>query len=144
MSKCRIVYLETAFLILVLTSGAHADAPLGRYVVTSGTVYDNKTKLTWQQSVVSTTYTWSDAKSRCTALGAGWRLPALRELLSIVDYSQSGPAIDRAAFPGTPSLNFWSSSPYAGSATSAWSVSFQNGRGDWESHSTLNYVRCVR
>ena len=62
-----------------------ADAPMGRYTLTNdkmltGTVYDNKTKLTWQQAVPSTTYNWSAAMSYCTgnvgALpGSGWRLP---------------------------------------------------------------------
>lgn len=42
-----------------------------------------------------------------------WRLPTRRELLSIVDYSQMYPAIDREYFPNTPSnKSFWTSNSY--------------------------------
>jgi hypothetical protein len=93
-----------AIIAVALPTSADASAPAGRYVVTNGgtgngTVYDTKTKLTWQQTVSSTTYTWADAKTYCAGVGTslggtGWRLPTLKELQTIVDYSQSNP-IDR-------------------------------------------------
>ena len=39
-----------------------------------------------------------------------WRLPTRLELVSIVDFAAYEPAIDRAAFPGTPAFGFWSGS----------------------------------
>jgi hypothetical protein len=125
----------------------HADAPIGQYTVTSDTVYDTKTKLTWQRAVASSAMTWANAKSYCTALnlgGSGWRLPSMKELQTIVDKTRSNPAIDPTAFPSTPSDYFWSSSPVAGYADGVWSVDFLSG-------DSLNFVvgdalrvRCVR
>jgi Protein of unknown function (DUF1566) len=137
---------------------ADASAPTGRYVVTSGgtdagtgngTVCDTKTKLTWQQTAPSTTYTWANAKTYCAGVGAslggtGWRLPTLKELQTIVDYSQSNPSIDSTAFPSTPVASFWSSSPLAGSSSLAWYVSFVLGDTDSFGISNTNNVRCVR
>jgi hypothetical protein len=143
--KNRIVrHLGTILLTVGLAAVVHADAPGGRFTVTSGSVYDNKTKLTWQQAVSSsTTYSWTDARSHCAALGMGWRLPTVRELLSIVDYRRSGPAVDPIAFSATPSSSFWSASPRVQDPSSAWYVSFQNGSSGWDSASTPYYVRCV-
>lgn len=58
---------------------------------------------------------------------AGWRLPNVKELASIVDGSRNSPAIDILAFPNTSTFFYWTSSPHAGSAVSAWGVSFSGG-----------------
>ena len=147
-------FLAAVAVVVALTASAGANAPAGRYVVTnggtsSGTVYDTKTKLTWQQTVPSTTYTWANAKTYCAGVGAslggaGWRLPTLKELQTIVDYSQSNPSIDSTAFPSTPAHIFWCSSPLAGSAPGAWGVSFYNGYTDNVDVPHTRYVRCVR
>ena len=143
-----------AIIAVTLPTSADASAPTGRYVVTSGgtgngTVYDTKTKLTWQQTVPSTAYTWANAKTYCAGVGAslggtGWRLPTLKELQTIVDYSQSNPSIDSTAFPSTPGNVFWSSSPLAGSSSNAWSVDFGYGYTGNVVVSNPRYVRCVR
>ena len=141
-----------AVVAVVLTTSADASAPAGRYQTTSATVYDTKTRLTWQRpAALSPTATWADAKTFCSLVvgtlvgGTGWRLPTLKELLTIVDYSQAtAPIIDQSAFPGTPSERFWSSSPLAGSSSSAWSVYFYSGCPYQSAVSNLNYVRCVR
>ena len=148
-----------AIIAVTLPTSADADAPAGQYVVTAGgtgngTVYDTKSKLTWQQTVSSTTYTWADAKTHCAGVGAslvgtGWRLPTIKELVTIVDLSRATtPMIDPNAFPGTPpSASFWSSSPAAGSPSLAWYVNF-GGRAYGSANSSyitnaVN-VRCVR
>ena len=147
-----------AIIAVTLPTSADANAPAGRYVVTSGgpdagtgngTVYDTKTKLTWQQTVPSTAYTWANAKTYCAGVGAslggtGWRLPTLKELQTIVDYSQSNPSIDSTAFPSTPAAWFWSSSPLAGSSSFAWLVYFGNGSAYYDGVSATDSVRCVR
>jgi Protein of unknown function (DUF1566) len=147
-----------AVIAVVLPTSAGANAPAGQYVVTAGgtgngTVYDTKSKLTWQQTVSSTTYyTWADAKTYCAGVGAslggtGWRLPTLKELQSLVDYSQStAPMIDPNAFPSTPASSFWSASRLAGSPSNAWSVNFSGG-GSGYGDAGCGYcdrVRCVR
>lgn len=115
---------------------------------TAGIVRDNVTGLTWERSPAATTYTWASAKTHCTVLSlaglSGWRLPTYIELLSIVDYSKYNPAINAVVFPGTQSSVYWSSSPYASSASYAWAVHFYVGYTYSSAQSDTYYVRCVR
>jgi hypothetical protein len=113
------------------------------------TVTDNITKLMWQQEVPATTYTWAGAKDDyCPTLNlAGhndWRLPSIIELASIADLGQSNPSINGTYFPATPPNYFWSSSPLAGSSSSAWNVDFHNGNPNYIGVSNPYNVRCVR
>jgi Protein of unknown function (DUF1566) len=141
--------LVVAIAWLALTKTADANAPAGRYTISAGTVYDTKTKLTWQQSVPTTTYVWADAKAYCSSAavgaalgGTGWRLPTIKELQSLIDYTQSS-AIDQTAFPGTPAGGlFWSSTPSADTPTSAWAI--VNGKAFAYDMATTAYARCVR
>ena len=112
-------------------------------------VFDNVTKLEWQRTVAEGTYDWSAARAYCSALtsaGGGWRLPSRIELLSIVDFTQPGPVIDTKAFPSTPSEYFWTASPLAGDASTAWSVQFGFGTVFASPNVNTNAlrVRCVR
>jgi len=146
-----------AIIVVTLPSSAGANAPAGQYVVTAcgtgnGTVYDTKSKLTWQQTVSSAMYSWAAAKTYCASVGAslggtGWRLPTLKELQSLVDYSQAGSTaamIDPNAFPSTPATSFWSASPVAGSPSFAWYVYFYTGYTNYDDVSYPSTVRCVR
>jgi Protein of unknown function (DUF1566) len=131
---------------------AGATTPAGRYTTGGGTVFDTETKLTWQQTAPTTAYTWSEAKTYCASAavssalgGSGWRLPTIKELLTIVDYSLgSAPFVDPNAFPAAPARGFWSSSPVAGSPSMAWIVNFVNP--STGSYTTLltDSARCVR
>ena len=118
----------------------------GRYTVTdAGTVYDNVNMLEWQRSVISTSYTWNNAKTYCASLppAGTWRLPSRIELLSLVDMTQH-PTIDPIAFPSAPSDGFWTSSAVSGSSGSAWYVGFSGG-GTYGLGVGFNArVRCVR
>jgi hypothetical protein len=132
----------------VRSAWVETSAPAGRYVTASGTVYDTKTKLTWQQTVSSTTNTWADSKAYCAGVGAslggtGWRLPTLKEVQTIVDYSRANPSIDPTAFPATQDVAYWSSSP-AGSPSSAWIVWSDRGDTNISDVSLTFNVRCVR
>jgi hypothetical protein len=114
-----------------------------------GTVYDTKTKLTWQQTVPSTTYYWADARAYCAGVSvggtAGWRLPTMKELMTIVDFSRAtAPLIDPIAFPGTPSGVYWSRSLWPGSSSLAWYVPFNSGYTASADFFNKEYVRCVR
>jgi hypothetical protein len=153
MNTCTLRVLGALVVVAVaLATSANASAPAGRYVVTNGgtangTVYDTKTKLTWQQTVPSGGYDWAGAKTYCAGLnlgGTGWRLPTIKELQTIVDDSQTNPAIDTTAFPSTPSDFFWSSSLLAGSSSVAWIVYFFAGVTGGLDVSKTYYVRCVR
>jgi hypothetical protein len=114
-----------------------------------GTVTDNVTGLMWQQAVPTGTYTWAQAVAYCPTLTiaghSDWRMPSQIELESIVDFGQSNPSINGTYFPSTPSNYFWSSSPLAGSSSSAWLVYFYDGSTDNGTPvSPTISMRCVR
>jgi hypothetical protein len=138
-----------AVFAFVLTASAEASAPAGRYVVAGGTVTDIKTKLVWQQTAPSATYTWANAKAYCQNVGGslggtGWRLPTIKELQTIVDESRPNPSIDPTAFPVAPAAFFWSSSPVPGSPSLAWDVDFVLGYAASVAMTNAFDVRCVR
>lgn len=114
-----------------------------------GTVTDNVTKLVWQQMTPFTDYSQAGALAYCAGLNlAGdtdWRLPAVIELVSIVDTGTYDPSIDSTIFPGTPAVGFyWSATPYAGQPGEAWGVFFNNGYMSSNPASMAYSVRCVR
>jgi len=94
------------------------------FVVNSdGTVTDQNSGLSWQQQDDGIGHNWQEAIAYCEGLDlAGktdWRLPNIKELQSIVDYTRHDPAIDPAAFTlSDPEGWFWSSTTH-GDATSA-------------------------
>jgi hypothetical protein len=141
--------------LLALTlreSPAGADAPAGRYVVTTGagaTVTDTATGLIWSRTEVTGTFTFLAALTACSS---PWRLPNVVELQTIVDETRtSGPIIDTTAFWGatpssTPSSSFfWSSTVVAGQGGSyAWYVEFAGGEVAGHAVANTYAVRCVR
>jgi len=129
---------------------AGAAAPPNRYTISGMTVYDTKTKLTWQQTPPSTDYQWTDAQTYCSGLGTtlggtGWRLPTVKELQTLLDFSRTGaPYFDTTAFPSTLKQDFWSRTPVASDSTQAWAVFFENGDTGLFTRTNKLSVRCVR
>jgi hypothetical protein len=148
--------------VLGLARITYASAPIGRYTVANGTVYDTKTKLTWQQTSPASSFTWGSSSSPVTAQyycatlglnGGGWRLPTVGELTSPVDYSAPAGLMIDATFLGMPAPTasfFWSTTPESGNGGMAWTVFFYNGQTEprqvSNSAGTPNdyYARCVR
>jgi len=56
-------------------------------------VLDKTTGLQWQKATATEPMAWSTASTHCTDLGDGSRLPEVKELISLVDYSQYYPAL---------------------------------------------------
>lgn len=88
-----------------------------------GTVTDNNTGLMWQQVPSSTDYKWQDGVDYCNDLElAGyddWRIPSLKELYSISNFSVGWPYLDTSYFDlagGEVSKDeqYWSSNFYVG------------------------------
>ncbi len=123
-----------------------------------GTVTDNLTGLLWLQAAnCFGAQNWTAALTTVNALANGgcglsdgssagdWRLPNAKELTSLIDYSQSGPALS----PGHPfsgvQLNFyWSSSTYALSTSEAWNVFLNDGRRLFSNKGNAHYIWAVR
>ena len=79
-----------------------------------GTITDRASGLTWQQADDGKARNWQESLAYCEDLNlAGhddWRLPNVKELESIVDYSRPEPAIDTGLFSiRDPKGWFWSS-----------------------------------
>ena len=134
---------------LLATTHAYADAPPQHYTAQAGTVRDNATQLTWQQATDTTKRTWSEAAAYCMQLqlaGTGWRLPTLKELLTVVDPARTtAPVIDSKVFPGTPADTFWSSNSFVVDANYAWTIDFRLGNSAKDhAKSAGAYVKCVR
>lgn len=66
------------------------------------TVTDNNTGLMWQKSPSSSHYNWLDAKAYCESLEldghSDWRMPTLKELFSISDFSTGWPYLNTTYF----------------------------------------------
>jgi hypothetical protein len=120
--------------------------PPTRYAINAAQteVYDLETGLTWQRSTApSGFYIWGDGFSYCQSLGAGWRLPSVTELYTIVDEKQSFSAVDATAFPDRPNGNYWSSSYFDNNGTEAWWVALGYGNAFHAHVSEVQLVRCV-
>jgi hypothetical protein len=117
--------------------------PTNRFVVPdSGLVRDTLTHLVWQQQASTTDMAWADVQSYCPS---GFRLPTMKELMSIVDLTvASGPRINQAAFPNTQPENFWTSSWSADIPSWAWAVMFSSGYSHEIAMDHHSWVRCVR
>jgi len=121
-----------------------AMAQANRYTVSSGTVHDNKTNLTWQQASPTTTYTLSAASTYCQGMGTGWRLPTIKELLSIVDFTIPSPGPTLPPVFSGPASFYWSSTAVAGSPPFMWGVNFDYATMGDHGSDDVGVVRCVR
>lgn len=137
-NQLRIVWrVAWAGMVLLVSDAALAQTcnPSALSTFTSwsnggSTIVDNATGLVWQRCAVgqswtgstcsgtASTATWATAVSGAPA---GWRLPNVKELESMVERRCYTPAVDGSAFPGAPSVQFWSSTP-------GWAVNFNDGR----------------
>jgi uncharacterized protein DUF1566/K319-like protein len=111
-----------------------------------GTVTDDVTGLVWQAQGDGIQRGWLEADLYCKGLslpGAGWRMPTAWELITILDYGRSNPAVDTAVFPATHVFYYWSSDQ-SRTTTTAWTVDFDEGGTFSTSKGASTYVRCVR
>jgi len=138
------VFILGALLACFASRSGYAKAPQGRYVIANGEVTDTKTGLVWQQTLNPNAYTFAEAVAECPKLGGFWRTPNVKELASLVDESNSFPAIDEDAFPGTPAAEQWSSTPDASDSAYAFVVDFSDGGVAVAPVATKNRLRCVR
>ena len=73
-----------------------------------------------------------------------WGLPSRGELLSIVDYGNTPPAIDTDFFPNNMPVVFWSASVFADDPDIVWGVNFVVGSASFPSKGNATQVMLVR
>ncbi len=146
--KTKVLILITGFLLFACADLMDPFTDNG-----DGTVTDNNTGLMWQESPAvdwGDEKTWEEAIIHCEDLSLGgytdWRLPNIRELVSITDDFYYDPAIDTTSFPFETGgqTYFWSSTTSASDSSSAWFVYFSDGAVAIYDKSSNHYVRCVR
>lgn len=113
-----------------------------------GTVTDDVTGLLWQQQPDDVYRPWEDALAYCEDLDLAdrtdWRLPEVRELVTIIDYGTHSPTIDTGYFPYTFSNNYWTATRYADLSYFSWRISFNTAFVGTASQGDQLYARCVR
>lgn len=117
-----------------------------------GTILDKDQKVIWikdpsQVPGFEKPMTFNEAKEACENLVYGgynsrWRVPTIKELFSIIDYTRKDPMWDTNVFNGKYSNNYWSATE--DSATYAYFVYFYNGDVYNGPKSYTYYVRAVR
>ncbi|WP_321311235.1 DUF1566 domain-containing protein [Halarcobacter sp.] len=130
-------------------------------------IFDKKLNLIWQDNNNENLYTYSEAVEYCKELNIGnynnWRIPRIRELQSIVDYTRYKPAIYIAFkntnffdYPvgkvgvdyntyGTEGVYLSSSKAFFfKSYTGFYYISFTDGTINTTNANKKNYIRCVK
>jgi len=122
-------------------------------------VKDTKTKLEWQNyydftsSYQPPTIEWSAAIDYCEKLdlnGTNWRLPNIKELRTISDYSRMTPAVfpilSNTIRTGISSDSYWSSTTDKTQSQDpqAWVINNAYGRSYRQHKNNAHHVRCVR
>lgn len=136
-------------------------------------VKDKKTGLIWQRcplgmgwdgttcSGTASLLTWEGALAQAASVahttGVAWRLPNIKELVSLREWACVGPDINETFFPGIQIPNssfasFWSSTTYAGESTGSgkpgqqavWTTHYDDWWQDAVGKSSSISVRLVR
>jgi uncharacterized protein DUF1566 len=111
-----------------------------RFIVLSNwnseAVLDRETGLVWERSPVSAVRIgWFDAVAGCEGLVVanrlGWRLPSVQELTSLIDPTQSNPALPAGSpfqgITGVFATVFWTAATSETDVSSAKAVNFSDG-----------------
>ena len=125
-----------------------------------GTITDNQTGLMWTKDAGTPTVgscaggikTWQGALDYVTCLNginhlghSDWKLPGVKELISLVDYSRFGPPLPLShSFLNVQSSGYWSSNSYAGTTDGAWVVAMWGGHVLNDAKTSSRYVWPVR
>jgi hypothetical protein len=133
-------------------------------ILNDGTVIDSRTGLMWTQCPLGQTlsnsacagtpslYTWADAlttaKAQNFAGHTDWRLPNVKELLSILEDQCSHPAFNADVFPIAQEIDAWSATPAVTLLVSmlddAWTVNYGGGSAEHQSKGQPLAVLLVR
>jgi hypothetical protein len=134
------------------TFGEDADYsihPIGYTDNSNGTITDNNTLLTWEQSDADVNSSWTDALNYCSGLTLGghndWRLPSIQELKDLTYFKSTTPYIDIYYFLDVEGGTFYWSGSSATDPALAMVLKHNNGLITQKDKTTNSYrYRCVR
>jgi len=91
-------------------------------------ICDNTSGLHWEQAPSTLTFSHESALAHCLDLGGGYRLPRIKELLTLIDYSVGNQAtlFNAGPFTGILTARYWTTNPSAEFPTLSWAISFRN------------------
>lgn len=122
-----------------------------RYVVETDVVTDQKTGLMWQRQSparVEEPKNRADAITYCDQLSLGgyddWRLPDVKELVSLLDLRLEPPLIDSAVFPETADSDYWTTADSPNMDLFGLVVHFGRGAVTISHVYATTHYRCVR
>jgi len=134
-----------------------------RFTASNGIVTDNLTGLIWLQDAncASATRDWTTALNDVKQLNTegkinnndcgdtnnntDWRLPNVKELQSLIDFSNTSPALPSShPFTGVQTGYYWSSTTHAGNTGIAWDVYLDGGDVGYDNKTYTNDVWPVR
>jgi hypothetical protein len=124
----------------------------GTLSVGTDSTVDSMTGLEWQTTELDdTAVTWQQALSHCEALEhegkSDWRLPSIKELVTLIDETDTtAPIVDTAAFGDSSASSFWSSTPAVSFSEEKVAFTLETGFGSTPGikMSELSAARCVR
>ena len=134
----------------------------------NGTIIDKKTNLMWKKctegqkyenatcSLNAKRFNWNEVKKQIENINkfsiatknsffyANWRLPTIKELLSITSSSCTTPTINSRVFPATMPDFYWSSSTYKKDNEKIYGIIFYYGEKALSKKKFKRYIRFVR
>ncbi len=123
-----------------------------KVVLNGEAVYDKETGLVWERNPSTTSLEWitaiDQAPNRVVGERKGWRVPTVEELLTLVDPTQSDPALPSghpfgnvATFPE----RYWTATTYVNDPNGALTVRFLDGTAVFQlKHTVFHRVWLVR
>ncbi|MBS2014162.1 MAG: DUF1566 domain-containing protein [Deltaproteobacteria bacterium] len=129
--------------------GGPTTSPANRYAVTAETARDVRTGVTWQRKAFPGIQGFDAAKASCAALSiegaSGWRLPTVRELVTLIDEAREVVPMVPTIFDAGPKARYWSQTIRANPATAAYAVDMDTANVHQEQIASAEMaVRCVR
>ena len=106
----------------------------------TGAYYSPSTGLTWK-STSGGSVNWSTAKQSC---GAGWRLPSIEELSTLINYERNSAPIIDTEFVSSTGTHFWSQTESFQNNAYAFMVGFGSGRISTQLKTGSAAYRCVK
>lgn len=131
------------------------------YALSGGLVQQQNKGLIWQRCLYG--QSWNHAEQRCdgTAIrlswqealqqstmlsgaAGGWRVPNVKEAMSIIERQCVDPAVRLSVFPNANSENMWTSTTVQAMPAEAWAIAMYSGKNNRKGKQQQLYVRFVR